>query len=99
MILYIKNKKYLSKPLHIFLTGGTRIGKTFTLMCIIQNMLRYYIKDISNVDPFKPKVMKLTYIRKITFNINGMTIHSTLAIPLNENFNELKTLSDEKVMV
>ncbi len=68
-------------------------------MCIIQNMLRYYIKDISNVDPLKPKVMKLTYTRKITFNINGMTIHSTLAIPLNENFNELKTLSDEKMMV
>jgi hypothetical protein len=45
-------------------------------------MLRYYIKDIPHADPFKPKIMKLTYIRKTTFNINGMTIHSTLAIPL-----------------
>jgi len=43
-------------------------------------MLKYYIKDIPNVDPLKPKVMKLTYIRKTTFNINGMTIHSTFAI-------------------
>jgi hypothetical protein len=40
--------------------------------------------------------MKLIYTRKITFNINGMAIHSTLAIPLNKNLNELKKLSDEK---
>jgi hypothetical protein len=59
-------------------------------------MLKYYIKDIPNVDPLKPKVMKLTYIGKATFNINGVTIHFTLVIPLNKNFNELKTLSDEK---
>jgi hypothetical protein len=32
-------------------------------------MLRYYIKDIPNVDVLKP---------------NGMTIHSTLAIPLKK---------------
>jgi hypothetical protein len=43
-------------------------------------MLRYYIKDISNVGPSKPKLMKLTYARKTTFKINGMTIHSTLEI-------------------
>jgi uncharacterized radical SAM superfamily protein len=59
-------------------------------------MLRYYIKDIPNVDPLKPKIMKLTYIGKATFNISGTTIHSTLPIPLNKNFNELKALSDEK---
>jgi len=38
MIIYIK-KKHLSKPLHIFLTGGACIGKTFTFMCIMRNML------------------------------------------------------------
>jgi len=40
--------------------------------------------------------MKLMYTEKTTFNINGMNIISTLAIPLNKNFNELKTLNDEK---
>ncbi len=59
-------------------------------------MLRYYIKEIPNVDPLKPKVIKLTCIGKTTFNIYGMTIHSTLAIPLKNKFNELKALSDEK---
>ncbi len=53
-------------------------------------------KKILNANPLKPKVMKLTYIGKITFNINGMTIHLALVIPLNKKFNELKSLSDEK---
>jgi hypothetical protein len=52
-------------------------------MCIIQNMLRYYIKQITNVDPLKPKIMKLAYTRKTKFNINDTIIHSTLTIPLN----------------
>jgi hypothetical protein len=62
-------------------------------------MSRYYIKDNPNANPLKPKVMKLTYNAKVAFNINGTTIHSTLAIPLNKNFNELKTLNGEKTIV
>jgi len=72
-IIY-KKHKYPLKTLHIFLIGHVGIGKIFTLMCIIQNMLRYYIRDISNVDPLKPKIMKLTYTEKTTFNINAMNI-------------------------
>jgi uncharacterized radical SAM superfamily protein len=59
-------------------------------------MLRYYIKYIPNVDLLKLKVMKLVYKGKVAFNIDGMTIHFSLAIPLNKTFNELKALSDEK---
>ncbi len=43
--------------------------------------------------------MKLTYSEKSTFNINGMTMHLALAISLNKKFNELKALSDEKMIV
>ncbi len=43
--------------------------------------------------------MKLTYIGKVAFNINGTTIYSTLAIPLNKNYNELKALSDVNQIV
>jgi hypothetical protein len=39
-----------------------------------------YIKEMIDVDPLKPKVMKLTYIEKITSNINGIIIFSTLGI-------------------
>jgi hypothetical protein len=58
-----------------FLARGARTRKFVTLMYIIKNMLRFYIKEIPNANPLKPKVMKLTYIGKVAFNINGMTIH------------------------
>jgi hypothetical protein len=94
-ILYQKIKNP-TKPFHIFLIDGVGTGKMFTLMCIIQNMLLYYTKQITNVDPLKPKIMKLTYIRKTTFNTNGTTIHSAFAIPLNKNLTKLNALSDER---
>lgn len=59
-------------------------------------MLRYYTKDLPNVAPTKLKIMKLANIGKVAFNINCITIHSTLVIPLNKIFNELKTLNNEK---
>ncbi len=90
---------YISKPLHIFLTRGVGTRKTFTSMCIIQNMLKYYIKNRTNSNPLKPKIMKLAYIGKVTLNINGMTIHFTSVIPLNKLYNKLKTLSDGKMII
>ncbi len=83
MIFYTKFQKTLQNHFIYFLTSGVGTRKTFTLMCIIQNMLRYYIKQITNVDPLKPKIMKLAYTRKTKFNINDTIIHSTLTIPLN----------------
>jgi hypothetical protein len=78
----------------VVLIGGVGTRKTFTLMCIIQNLLQYYIKQIKNVNLLKSKVMKLAYTRKNAFNINT-TILSRLTIPLNKSY-KLKTLNDEK---
>ncbi len=49
-----------------------------------------------HANPIEPKIVKLVHIGKTTFNINGTTMHSTFVILLNKNFNELKTLNDEK---
>jgi hypothetical protein len=66
------------------LTSRVNTERIFMLMCIIQNMFRYYIIETIDVNLLKTKIMKLAYTRKTTFNINGSTIHSTLAIPLNK---------------
>ncbi len=76
--------------------GGVNIKKTFTLICIIQNMFQYYIRETIDANLLKTKIMKLAYTRKTTFNINGSTIYSTFAIPLNKKKNELKVLNDGK---
>jgi hypothetical protein len=61
---------------------------------IIQNMLQYYITNITNVNPLKPKVMKLACTWKTTFNINDTTIHYIIAIPLNQK-KKLEALNDD----
>ncbi len=66
------------------MTSRVNTERIFMLMCIIQNMFRYYIIETIDVNLLKTKIMKLAYTRKTTFNINGSTIHSTLAIPLNK---------------
>jgi hypothetical protein len=58
-------------------------------------MLQYYIKQITNANPLKPKVMKLTYTRKTTFIINGTIIYYALAIPLHKKLTKFNALSDE----
>jgi hypothetical protein len=65
-------------------------------MGILQNISKYYIKNIPNVNPIGCKVMKLTYTRKIAFNVNGTTIHFTLAILFKNNLNKFEALNDEK---
>ncbi len=40
--------------------------------------------------------MKLTYTRKVAFNINRTSMHSRLATALKNNYNDLKAFNDEK---
>jgi hypothetical protein len=40
-------------------------------MCIILYMSSYYIKKFVNLDPLKPKIMKLTYIGKQHSTLTG----------------------------
>jgi hypothetical protein len=44
---------------------------TFTLLCIIQYLLQYYSRINFEVDSLKQKIMKLGYIGKDAFNIDG----------------------------
>jgi len=80
-VMYIKSQNP-NEPIHLFTVGGAGIGKTFTLMFIIQALIRFY-----NIHPqlylLKKKVLFMAYIIKMIFNIDGTTIHSNIFIPLN----------------
>jgi hypothetical protein len=82
-------------PLSIFFKGGSKIGKTFTVMVIIQGLLQFYLNQNKDLDPSKQVVFKNSCIGKVAYNISGSTIHSGLAIPLNKSVN-FKPLSDER---
>jgi hypothetical protein len=60
-ILYEKIKNNI-KPFHIFLTSGARIGKMFN--CVLYKTCYDIILKNTDVNPLKPKIMKLAYIGK-----------------------------------
>ncbi len=66
-------------------------------MSIMQNVLRYYVKQMENVDPLKSKLMKLIYTRKVVFNINGTTFCPCNSI--NQQSYKFKALSEEKCKI
>ncbi len=72
---------YLDTSICLFLIGGVVTIKEFTLKFIIQGLLQLYNRDIS-FDLTKTKVLLMASICKIAFNIDGLTIHSTLNIPI-----------------
>ncbi len=62
-IMYRK-KMYFNIPIHIFLTRGARIGKTFTLKLIIQRILWIYNKDLSsNLTKIKTLLKWYLYVK------------------------------------
>ena len=73
-----------NKPVHLFLTGGAGIGKTFVLNLLVQGLLRHYIQATREIEHFPTRLI-MAYTRKATFNIGGMTIHSALHLPLISN--------------
>jgi hypothetical protein len=79
-MLCIKKKTH-DTLICLFLIGGVGTEKTFTLKLIIQGLLRLYNKDIS-YDLTKTKALLMASTNKVAFNFDGLTIHSTLNIPI-----------------
>ena len=75
-------KKQPTTPIYLFLIGGERMGKTFTVVAIYDGLLHFYIKDIEN-DSLKKKGIIVAFTRKAVYNVNGIIVHSTLLLPLN----------------
>jgi hypothetical protein len=72
-----KKQFYPDTLICLFLTRGVGTNKTFTLKLIIQGLLRLYNKDMS-FDLTKTKDLFMASISKVVFNMDGLTIHSTL---------------------
>jgi hypothetical protein len=80
MTLCIK-KIYLDIQICLFFIRGIGTNIIFILKLIIQGLLGLYNKDIS-FQLTKTKALLMASIGKISFNMNGLTIHSRLNIPI-----------------
>lgn len=67
-----------SNAFFILLSGGAGVGKSLTLRCITQGIIRSYDRQLGFVD--KAKVIVMAYTAKAAFNVSGDTFHATLGI-------------------
>ncbi len=87
---------YYDKLICLFLIRGAGIGKKFTLKLIIQGLLRLYNKKkYSNLT--KTKALLMASISKVAFNIDGLIIHSTLNIDVQQSLSSLPNLSSDSL--
>ncbi len=82
----------LARPICLFLIGGVGINKKITLKFIIQGSLQLYNKNMY-FDLTKTKALLMASIGKIAFNIDGLTIHLTLNIPIQQSLFNVPNLS------
>jgi hypothetical protein len=60
-VMYQKNNP--NEPIYLVITRGAGIGKTFTLMLLIQALICFY-NIHPRLSPLKKKVLLMTYTRK-----------------------------------
>jgi len=84
----------MNQPIYLFFIGGVGTDKTFTFMLLIQGFLKHYNRKLG-FDPFMQKAILMVYTSKMTYNIDGTTIHSRLSLPLN--YKPLQSLSIERL--
>jgi len=82
---------YLHILIYLFLTRGVGIRKKFTLKLIIEGLLQLCNRDIY-YDLTKTNVLLMASTCKIAFNIDGLTIHSTLNILVQQSLSNLRNL-------
>jgi len=76
----------------LFFIGDAGIGKKFYIKTYNSSIIIIYNKNISFVLT-KTKALLMASISKVTFNINGLTIHSTLNILVQQSLSTLPNLS------
>jgi hypothetical protein len=75
-------KKNPIEPNYLSITGDVGTSKNLTLVFQIQALICFYNRHLQS-NPLKKKVLFMAYTGKTTFNIDGITIHSSLSIPFN----------------
>jgi len=81
-MLYIENNCTLIHW-YLFFIKGDGTSKTLRPKLLIQGLLRLYNKNMS-FDLTKIKALLMASIGKVAFNIDGLTVYSTLNIPIQQ---------------
>lgn len=77
-----------------FFTGGAGTGKTLTLRCISQSVIRTF-NSLLGADVVSLKVLLAAFTGSAAFNVHGVTLHSAFRIPICKALLEYKNLLAE----
>ena len=78
-----------------FLSGGAGVGKTKTLLVLVQLLSKHFADQIVDYDPEQPTVMVIAPSGAAAYQVRGSTIHSSLNIPYKHSIDNLPSLSME----
>ena len=76
------------KGFKIFLTGTGGTGKSHIIKLIRHDGI-YFLQQTMNVDPDQPLVLLTAPTGLATFNIGGITLHSTFMLNSDNNSSEV----------
>ena len=92
---YTKNRSSIVhnevSPLHLFVTGSGGCGKSHLIKTIYYSLT----KALCSKESEKPKVLLLAPTGVAAINIEGITIHSGLGIPIGHHGKSVPKLSDK----
>ena len=92
---YIKNRSCVlhidTPPLHLFITGSGGCGKSHLIKTVYHSLT----KTLCSKNSDKPKVLLLAPTGVAAINIEGMTIHSGLGIPIGHHGKHVPRLGDK----
>lgn len=82
------------EPFHIFLSGSTGVGKSTVINVLYQTNTKYY-DNLPGDNPDSFKVLLTAFSGKAAFLINGTTLHTAFALPINQFGGKMPKLSDD----
>ena len=77
--------KTCTTPFYTYLSGGAGVGKSVTIRCIYQALIKYFGHQ-KDLQPDKIQVLLCAPTGKAAHNIGGNTIHSAFCIPVSQGF-------------
>ncbi len=66
-----------------FVSGGAGVGKSLLIKAIYQSLCRYF-NSIPGHNGDETNILLSAFTGKAAFNINGMTLHTTFGLPINQ---------------
>ena len=84
-------------PVYKFISGGAGAGKSHLIKALYHIALKTF--RYGPYDPELPNVLKIAPTGVAAININGLVIHSALAIPKNVYGEHIASLSHERLSI